>query len=127
MNRVAATPLPDPPQQPTSFGTDSKGALYLVGYDGTVYRMLAGAPPSTSLKAQGHLAREGGRIFTVAPGGRLVADAFGHSPTLEIRTLSGSRIASVSRPAGGLPAGLSQGLYLLSSTGGARSDLLLVR
>lgn len=127
MNRVTATLLPDPPQQPSSFGTDSRGALYLVGYDGTVYRMLEGGPAGVRGSAGGRLGRRFGAVFACAPGSRLDASAFGAAASLEILTLSGIRAGRVSPASAMVPAGLEAGLYILKAGSGAKSGLLLVR
>jgi hypothetical protein len=125
--RATAEVLVDVPNTPSSFGTDSKGHLYILGLEnGIVYRFDGTDwQPSTATSQSGLLSRAIGCIFACKPGARLDAKAFGGSATLEIRDLNGARIGRLDRDAP-VP-GLKAGLYILRSGPGLAPNLLMIQ
>jgi glucose/arabinose dehydrogenase len=122
------------PDQPSSFGMDSKGHLYLVGHaNGKVYRFDGPdwqPAPAASRPQRGHLERAIGCIFSCRPGARLDPRAFEAGVELEIRAMSGKRMGGVTAASGEVPAGLEAGMYVLIAAGkeaSAKPNLLLVR
>jgi glucose/arabinose dehydrogenase len=123
---TALTPLPSGIGT-SSFGTDNKGQVYVMGvYNSTIYRMV-GLGAGTTVIGKGYLRDKMRGTFLVAPGSRLHPDAFHASATLDIHSLDGARMSTLSRAAPVISADMQAGMYLAKPTGFARPSLLIVR
>jgi glucose/arabinose dehydrogenase len=116
----------------SSFNVDSHQAVYVMGVFSTLIYKMTGtgfdATPTQMIPRRGLLRGTTGRTITAEAGAPIDFAALGEAPdrTLEIRSLAGARLASLSPVSPRVPKECGPGLYLLVS-GSEHPDLLVVR
>lgn len=126
--RATVEVLASVPAQPATFGTDSRGHLYVLGHNnGIVYRFDGPdwQPAATGLGWRPGIGRAIGCIFACRPGARLDARAFAAGSELAVFNMAGEKMGTLS--AGTALPEMRAGMYLLKAPGAAKPDLLLIR
>ncbi len=120
-----------PPAQPSSFGMDETGRIYMCGHDdGTIYLLdsqdLLGGAVVSSLADLTPIPHR--RIIHLSAGHNLQTENFGNSALLNIFTLEGKGMGQVSlkNGTGKLPQAISAGIYLVRE-GKGETDLMIVK
>lgn len=129
--RATVEQLADAPNAPATFGTDSRGHLYVLGHgNGIVYR-FDGADwqpqPTGLIHRAGNLRQAIGCIFYCKPGSRLDAKAFADGAEVELFGMTGGSHGRITAASGEVPASLKAGMYILKSSASAKPSLLVVQ